>query len=533
MDATKLTQLNNWQKLEQHYQAIAGIHMRELFKDPERVKSFSIEYDGIYVDFSKHRINRETLDLLLSLASEAGVRDSIERLFNGSHVNVTEQRSALHTALRSPKNKPLHVDGKNISVEIHNELIRMEKFINKLLAGHIKGYSGKPIDTLINIGIGGSDLGPRMVTHALKHFAIPSLNVLFVANVDATDINNALSVSNPETTLFILSSKSFTTQETLTNASTARRWLEKHGCNDISKHFIAVSANMPAIKHFGIDSSYCFKIWEWIGGRYSIWSSIGLPVAASIGMDNFREFLAGAHAMDEHFRTETFANNIPVILAMLDIWYVNFFNAGTLAIIPYDQSLKMLPDYLSQLMMESNGKSITQDNINIDYHTAPIIWGGVGTNSQHAFSQLLHQGTRMVPVDFLAALNSPCNEKDHHKMLLANCIAQSKALMMGNADGNTRNTSHYKNIAGNKPSTTILYKSLTPGILGALLAMYEHRTFVQGCIWNIDSFDQWGVELGKTLAGPITDELNGEEINPSHDASTRELIARFRKNHCD
>ncbi len=533
MIATKLSLLSGWKKLEKHYKAIANTHMRELFKDHTRAKSFSIEYNDIYVDFSKHRINTETLDLLIALADEAGINNAIKQLFNGVYVNVTEKRPALHTALRSPKNKTVSLNGENISDQIHNELSRMNKFVNQVHAGDIKGYSGKAIDTLINIGIGGSDLGPRMVTQALDHFANPSLNILFVANVDATDINDALSISNPETTLFIVSSKSFTTKETLANANTARNWLIKHGCNNTSKHFIAVSANMPEVLKFGIDADRCFHIWEWVGGRYSVWSAIGLPIAASIGMENFREFLGGAHTMDEHFRTAPLTRNIPVILAMLDIWYINFFNAMTLAIIPYDQSLKMLPEYLGQLIMESNGKSVTQENNDVDYHTSPIIWGGVGTNAQHAFFQLLHQGTRLVPVDLLASMSSPHDEKNHHRILLANCIAQGEALMLGNVNENTQNVSHYKFIAGNKPSTTILYESLTPATLGALLAMYEHRTYIQGCIWNINSFDQWGVELGKTIADSIANELKGQKISPSHDASTLKLIERYRDRHGD
>ena len=513
-----------WQKLEKHFQEISDAHMCDLFrKDHERTDDFTLKLNDITVDYSKHRITRKTLDLLLSLATESGIQDAIDALFTGQKVNTTEQRSALHTALRTPAEQPVYIDDENISLQVHHALKHIGTFVEKLRAGVLKGSTGKSIDTLVNLGIGGSYLGPNLAIEALMPYSDLLIKIHFVANIDPAVIEHVLSESDPETTLFCLSSKSFTTNETLTNALTAKQWLESRGCHDISRHFIAVSANKTAAEDFGIRPDYFFPIWDWVGGRYSLWSSIGLPVAVSIGMDNFLELLAGARDMDEHFLSSPLESNIPVILGMLDIWYINFFNTETQAIIPYDNSLSLLPDYLSQLVMESNGKNIDRNGAEVGYKTAPIIWGGVGTNVQHAFFQLLHQGTRLVPVDFLAVINSQTSNVEQQKLLLANCLAQSEALMMGNLN-ECSDIKPYQRIYGNKPSTTILCKELNPRVLGSLLALYEHRTYVQGHLWNINSFDQWGVELGKKLASTITEELNGKEIDSEHDASTKKLI---------
>jgi len=524
----RLTDTPAWHKLQQHQQNISGIYMRDMFAaDPDRANRFSMALDGIYIDYSKHRITSETLDLLLTLASQTHLKNRIDELFNGSRLNRSEQRPALHTALRSPADSSITVENTDISGPIHEELLRMEKFVTKLHAGEIKGFSGKSINTLINIGIGGSDLGPRLVCDALQDFKTSTLSVHFVANIDAREINSALSGADPETTVFIVASKSFKTEETLTNAKTARQWLIEQGCNEPATHFIAVTANVTAAENYGIPAENIFNIWDWVGGRYSVWSAVGLSIAASIGMDNFNRFLAGAHVMDEHFHTRQMANNIPVILGLLDIWYINFFNSRTMAIIPYDQSLNLLPGYLSQLIMESNGKNIDQDNRPVDYNTSAIIWGNTGTNAQHAFMQLLHQGTQLTPVDFLLGINHSEERKEHQEILVANCIAQGEALMSGNSHLFDGAKPDYKTIPGNNPSTTIMYDQLTPYTLGLLLALYEHRTFVQASIWNINPFDQWGVELGKKISVSIRKELSGEDMNTTHDQSTVNLIRRY------
>jgi len=516
-----------WQHLENHYKAIGKTSICDLFQnEPQRLKNFTVKFNDIYVDFSKTLCAQNTLDLLLSLADASEIKTAIKRLYSGEKINSSEKRPALHTALRSTKTNQFKVDGKEIFDQVETELQHMGQFIEKLHAGDLKGHTGKSIDTFINIGIGGSDLGPRMVVHALNSYRVSKQKIYFVANIDAKEINRILSKVDPETTLFCISSKSFSTKETLTNATSAKQWLISSGCKDIAKHFIAVSTNRHEAEKFGIDSENIFQIWDWVGGRYSLWSATGLPIAASIGMKNFRALLAGAKEMDDHFMSSPPEKNISIILAMLDIWYINFYSTNTLAIIPYDESLKLLPDYLCQLFMESNGKNITHEGQDVDYPTAPIVWGGVGTNVQHTFFQLLHQGTHLIPVEFLVPLNGESPDDEQHKILLANCFAQSKALMTGNI-GNNHKPESYQKISGNKPSTTIIYNELSPKVLGSLLAMYEHRTFVQGHIWNINSFDQWGVELGKKFANSIADELNGNEINTTHDASTKELIARY------
>ena len=503
--------------------------MRELFAaDPGRASRFSLESGGLYVDYSKHRMTDETLSLLLALAAEMQIPRAIRDLFDGKCVNTTENRPALHTALRSPQEPEGRPSSKNISGMVQDELARMSQFIAQLHAGAIKGYTGRAIETLVNIGIGGSDLGPRLATDALRPYHQRGPQIRFVANADPVEINTVLAECNPEITLFIVSSKSFTTQETLANMQQAQQWLRGQGCRDVSGHFVAVTANPATAMTLGIPPERIFRIWDWVGGRYSVWSAIGLPVAASIGMDNFRAFLAGAHAMDMHFHSAPLARNIPVILALLDIWYINFFNCAALAVIPYAHALKLLPRYLGQLVMESNGKSVRRDHGAAGYHTAAIVWGDEGTNAQHAFMQLLHQGTHLAPVDFLAGLN--CDDdrnQEQHNMLLAHCIAQGQALMLGNDPDTGMRAQACKTITGNKPSTTILYEKLTPEILGMLLALYEHRTYVQASLWNINAFDQWGVELGKSIASDIQAELNDHKARSEHDASTRQLILRY------
>jgi glucose-6-phosphate isomerase len=524
----RITNTPVWHNLQHHQQSISGIHMRDMFADdPDRAIRFSIELDGIYIDYSKHRITSETLDLLFSLADQCELKNRIDKLFNGYPLNFSEQRPALHTALRSPAASSIKAGITEISGLIHDELSRMGHFVDKLSAGAIKGYSGKSINTLINIGIGGSDLGPRLACDALQDFKTSTLSVYFVANIDSREINTALSGTDPETTMFIVSSKSFSTEETLTNAETARQWLIKQGCIEPEKHFIAITANHTAAEKYGITSEYIFKIWDWVGGRYSVWSAMGLPIAASIGMDNFHKFLAGAHYMDEHFHARPLVKNIPIILGLLDIWYINFFNARSLAIIPYAQSLQHLPGYLSQLIMESNGKFIDLDNQPVDYNTSAVILGNTGTNVQHAFMQLLHQGTHLIPVDFLLGKYHSENQKEHQNILVANCIAQGEALMAGNSHNQDKNEPGYKKIPGNNPSTTIMYDQLTPYTLGMLLALYEHRTFVQASIWNINPFDQWGVELGKNISASLNKALTSQNTFTDHDSSTINLIKRY------
>lgn len=503
--------------------------MRELFAaDPERASRFSLESGGLYVDYSKHRVTDETLSLLLALAAEMQIPRAIRELFDGERVNTTENRPALHTALRFPQNTEEQFYNKRISGMVQNELARLSRFIAQLHAGAIKGHTGRAMKTLVNIGIGGSELGPRLVTDALRPYRQGGLRIRFVSNADPMDINSVLAESSPETTLFIVSSKSFATQETLANARRAQQWLRDHGCRDVAGHFVAVTAHPAAAMKLGIPPERTFQIWDWVGGRYSVWSAVGLPVAAAIGMDNFRAFLAGAHAMDLHFHGTPLARNIPVILALLDIWYINFFNCETLAVIPYAHALKLLPRYLGQLVMESNGKSVRRDQGAARYRTAAIVWGDAGTNAQHAFMQLLHQGTHLVPVDFLAGVK--CDDdrnQEQHNILLAHCIAQSQALMLGSDLDTGAHAQACKAITGNKPSTTILYERLTPAILGMLLALYEHRTYVQACLWNINAFDQWGVERGKIIAADIQAELTDRKVRSAHDASTCQLIMRY------
>ena len=505
--------------------AMQGIHMRDLFlHDKERAAKFSNDFSNITIDYSKNLITAEILNLLFQFAKNFDIETSIKAMFSGEKINNTENRAVLHTALRSNADQKLIVDDVDIIEQVHNELDKLERFVTSVHNGSFKGWTDKPIDTFVNIGIGGSDLGPKMVVDALGEFRRPNSRSYFISNLDYQPIDNLLKEINPETTLFIISSKSFSTIETKTNAETLRTWMqETAGCTEIDKHFIAVSNNLKATEEFGINSDNVFQMWDWVGGRFSLWSAIGLPIALACGFDNFKALLKGANEMDQHFRQSALEENVPVILALIDYWYSNYFEAATHAFIPYDESLKLFPEYLSQLFMESNGKSSDLSGHRIDYKTMPVTWGATGTNSQHAFFQLLHQGTQMVPVDFLVALNKK-GDKKHHDLLLANCFAQSQALMQGED-----NSDPHRHFPGNKPSTTILFSEMNPETLGSLIAMYEHRTFVQGLLWQINSFDQWGVELGKKLATAIYENINAEEVDETLDSSTINLIKRYKQ----
>ena len=542
-----------WRLLAEHQREITQLRLGEEFtRDPGRAQRFSLGLERIFVDFSKNLITDETLSLLLDLAEQRGLDNRIDELFSGREVNTTERRPALHTLLRVPEKTAIPAQagiqqdvipaqpapartkqGTDIQEEhvlspvlgqVWKELNRMFEFAKRLRTGQVRGATGKPISRVVNIGIGGSDLGPRLLVEALSEYHSKGIAIDFVANIDPFDIERALARADPETTLFIIASKSFTTQETLVNAKRAQSWLVENDCNDPAKHLLAVSANSAAVESFGIDKNYCFKIEDWTGGRYSIWSCIGISGALSIGEDNFRQFLAGAHTLDQHFRSSELNRNIPVILALLGIWYNNFLDAGVHAVIPYDQRLEKLPAYLSQLVMESNGKSVTTGGNRVGTKTSPVIWGGVGSQSQHAVFQFLHQGTRVSSVDFLLPLNSRHNS-GQHQLLVANCLAQGEALMQGK----TNTTEPHRHFDGNKPSTTILYDRLDPYTLGMLLALYEHKTYVEAVIWGINPFDQWGVELGKTLAGSIATELAGAgDEQPSRDSSTEQLMNKYR-----
>lgn len=511
-------------QLTAHYNEMRNVHMRDLFlHDPNRGQTYAMQLPGLYIDYSKNIISNETLPLLFKFAEASELQTAIKAMFSGEKINITEDRAVLHTALRTIPNQKIEIDNENIIEKVQAELNKIESFVNNVHNKTHRGWTNKPIDTFVNIGIGGSDLGPKMVVHALEGFRQGETQSFFISNIDFQAIASLQKIINPETTLFIVSSKSFNTIETLTNAATLKTWMQDAGCDDISKHFIAVSNNLDATGKFGIKPDNVFKLWDWVGGRFSLWSATGLPIALAVGFKNFKKLLAGAHQVDEHFSQTPLEKNVPVILAVIDYWYSNYFDAPTHAFIPYDESLKLFPDYLSQLLMESNGKSVDLDGHVIDYKTMPVCWGSAGTNSQHSFFQLLHQGTHMVPVDFLVPLSKKGN-KEHHALLLANCLAQSQALMQGenNPDPN-------RHITGNKPSTTIMYSELTPETLGSLIALYEHRTFVQGILWQINSFDQWGVELGKKLAMTIYENLNGKQTTEGLDSSTQNLIDLYKK----
>lgn len=539
--ATVSMQLTNqpaWQALRSHYEEICDVHLRTLFaSDPKRGERLAAEALGIYLDFSKNRVTDETLRLLVALAEQSGVRERAEAMFRGDRINITEQRAVLHVALRAPKGKSIVVDGKDVVADVHEVLEKMAGFCDRVRSGEWKGFTGKRIRTIVNIGIGGSDLGPVMAYGALRHYSQRDLMFRYVSNVDGTDIAEAIQDLDPSETLFIIASKTFTTQETLTNAHSARDWCLKSLKDPaaVAKHFVAVSTNAEEVTKFGIDTANMFGFWDWVGGRYSYDSAIGLSLMIAIGPQNFREMLAGMHAMDEHFLAAPFAQNLPVLLALLGVWYNNFFGAETVAVLPYDQYLGRLSAYLQQLDMESNGKSVDLDGKPIDYQTGPIIWGEPGTNGQHAFYQLIHQGTKMIPCDFIGCLKTLNPIGNHHDLLMSNFFAQTEALAFGKtaeevkADKVSETQISHRTFQGNHPTNTILLDKLTPDSLGKLIAMYEHKVFVQGTIWHINSFDQWGVELGKVLAKQITPELSPSYSKPlQHDSSTNTLIQRYR-----
>ena len=533
-----------WRELELHFLLMQATHMRELFEqDPERFERFSRQFEDMLVDMSKNIITQDTLQLLIKLAEETDLPNAILAMFNGQPINQTENRSVLHVALRNRSNTPIEIDGTDVMPEVNAVLDQMKLFSDSLLSGNWKGHTGKTITDIVNIGIGGSDLGPYMVTEALRPYW-KNITPHFVSNVDGTHIAETLKRVDPETTLFIIASKTFTTQETMTNAHTARSWfIEKTGNGDVAKHFVAVSTNQQAVTEFGIKPENMFVFWDWVGGRYSLWSSIGLSVACTVGFDNFVGLLEGAHAMDNHFKSESFDKNIPVLLALIGIWYNNFYGAASEAILPYDQYMHRFAAYFQQGNMESNGKTVGRDGNPTVYQTGPIIWGEPGTNGQHAFYQLIHQGTKMIPCDFIAPAISQNPIGNHHQKLLSNFFAQTEALMRGRtydevvAELKSKGMSNdaikfhapFRVFEGNRPSNSILFKQLTPRTLGSLIAMYEHKIFVQGIIWNIFSFDQWGVELGKVLANKILPELSSDEDITSHDSSTNGLINYFKR----
>jgi glucose-6-phosphate isomerase len=535
-----------WAKLHQHQRATRHMHMRQLFEaDPERFQRFSVELDGLLLDYSKNRITERTLELLVDLAHAADLSGWMERMRSGEHINVSEDRAVLHTALRLPADQTLQLHGSDIVAPVHRVLERMRRFSDQVRCGEWQGYSGKAISDVVNLGIGGSDLGPLVVTEALAPYSSDRLRLHFVSNVDGQHLARTLLRLNPETTLFIVASKSFATPETLLNAHAARAWLVAHASEAaVARHFVAVSCNDAAVRAFGIDPEHMFEFWDWVGGRFSVWSAIGLPVMLSVGYSCFSQFLAGGHAMDQHFFNTPFSHNIPVLLALIGIWYNTFYRAHTHAIMPYDHGLRRLPAHIQQMDMESNGKRVGRRGEWLDFDTGPVIWGEEGVNSQHAFFQLLHQGTRLVPCDFLLPMNSHYPLGTQHQVLVANCLAQTEALMHGKNEAEVLSELSslpgdvldmllpQKLFPGNQPSNTIAVDRVTPRTLGMLMAMYEHKVFVQGVIWGINSFDQWGVEYGKQLARRILPQLSGAHPGPAHqDCSTDGLIAHFRSRH--
>ena len=540
------SETQSWKNLVDHYKEMKNIYMKDLFvNDPDRFNKYSIRFNGILVDYSKNIITEDTLKLLLRLTDDVGLRDALNKMFNGERINETEDRAVLHTALRNRINIPVCVNDKNVMPEVNAVLSKMKDFSEKIISGEWKGFTDKKITDIVNIGIGGSDLGPVMVTECLRPYAKDGLEVHFVSNVDGTHITETLKRLNPETTLFLIASKTFTTQETMTNAFEAREWFLKCAKDHayVAKHFVALSTNIEKVEEFGIDKDNMFVFWDWVGGRYSLWSAIGLSIACYIGYENYAELLQGAFEMDSHFRETPFERNIPVILALIGIWYNNFFGAQTEVILPYDQYMHRFPAYFQQGNMESNGKSVDRNGNKVNYQTGPIIWGEPGTNGQHAFYQLIHQGTKMIPADFLAPAISHNRIGEHHNILLSNFFAQTEALLNGKtkeevteelkrdgrSDDEIRKLYPHKVFEGNRPTNSILFNKLTPRALGSLIVMYEHKIFVQGVIWNIFSFDQWGVELGKQLAKKILPELGDDKQVDSHDSSTNGLINTFKE----
>lgn len=543
---SELTQTTEWKKLAAHAEDMNKVHMRDMFADnPDRFDEFSIHFNDVLVDYSKNIITKESMTMLMDLARARDVTGWTERMFSGQRINNTEDRAVLHTALRNRSNTPVMVDGKDVMPDVNRVLKRMRKFTKAVRSGDWRGSTGKRITDIVNIGIGGSDLGPVMVTEALTPFGRDKLHMHYVSNVDGTHMVESLRHLSRETTLFVIASKTFTTQETITNARTARDWFLTRGGSKtaVAKHFVAVSTNSKAVSAFGIDTANMFEFWDWVGGRYSLWSAVGLSIALSIGMDNFEQLLEGAHEMDEHFRNAPLEENVPVILAMLGVWYNNFFDADSHAMLPYDQYMHRFPAYFQQGDMESNGKCVTRDGKPVDYSTGPIIWGEPGTNGQHAFYQLIHQGTKLIPCDFMAPVETKNPVGRHHPMLLSNFFAQTEALMRGKSEAEVRAELEaeglsgeklealvpHKVFPGNKPTNSILFQKLTPKTLGEMIAMYEHKIFVQSIIWDLNAYDQWGVELGKELARKILPELEAFEDVTSHDASTNGLINYYKE----
>lgn len=526
------TQTSAWKKLNIHAAKVKALQLRHLFAaDSERFTKFSVSLGSdLFLDYSKNLLNEETVKLLLALADECQVPASIRQLFTGAKINKTENRAVLHTALRHQGSAPVVLDNQDVMPNIRGVLEQMRRFSEQVISGTWQGYTGKPVRHIVNIGIGGSDLGPHMVTEALKAYQIPHLSVHYVSNIDSAHIHETLKLLDPETTLFLIASKTFTTQETMTNAESARKWFlaKAQNTEHVARHFAAISVNSEKVREFGIAEANRFEFWDWVGGRFSLCSAIGLSVACSVGFENFEKLLLGAYEMDQHFEQAPLGNNIPVLLALIGIWYGNFFDAETEAILPYDQYLHRFVPYIQQCNMESNGKSVDRNGQKINYQTGPVIFGEPGTNGQHAFYQLLHQGTRLIPCDFLAPANRQNDPNNHHPKLLAHFFAQTEALAFGNVADHMTNQEPFKLFRGNHPSNSILYKSLTPKTLGMLIAMYEHKVFVQGVIWNIFSFDQWGVELGKKLAAKILPELENSQTINSHDSSTNGLINIYK-----
>lgn len=543
LQAINPTQTTTWKKLQAHFEVLKNVQMQDLFaNEPARAEKMHLQWKDFLVDYSKNIVTNETLDLLQELVNEVQLKEAISKYFEGELINQTENRAVLHTALRAKENATVFVDGTNVMPEIYAVKNKIKQFSNEIIAGQRKGYTGKPFTDVVNIGIGGSDLGPAMIVEALQYYKNP-LNVHFVSNVDGDHVNEILKKVNPETTLFVIVSKTFTTQETLSNAETIRSWfLQSATQDDVAKHFVAVSTNIQKVTEFGINPDNIFPMWDWVGGRFSLWSAVGLSISLAVGFDHFDQLLEGAHEMDEHFKNESFEKNIPVVLALLSIWYNNFFGAESEALIPYTQYLQKLAPYLQQGIMESNGKSIGRDGKPVNYQTGTIIWGEPGTNSQHAFFQLIHQGTKLIPTDFIGYKEALYGNKDHHDKLMSNFFAQTEALLMGKTETQVKAEFQkqgiseekaafllpFKVFAGNKPTNTLLIDKLTPASLGALVALYEHKIFVQGVIWNIFSYDQWGVELGKQLASSILNEIV-DKTPQAHDSSTAFLLKKYMR----